>query len=168
MAKVSCPCIRKSCNSRLLVLIVWIAVCLVPFFNQFEFLGLKLKAQIVKATEASFGYEVKSVKSTAIDPNIMYLFETRYQIESGLRNLTRLSDLNIERRLLPLTKIIYHLVENELLPSELGGVAREVYSICSPAMHRDIHKVSENQIEFIKKVSPELITVINSAVQKFV
>ncbi len=212
----------KAVTADMLVFVVWIAVCLVPFFNQFEFLGLKLKAQIeeakqelqgqintlrnevsnsnsvdvkpsfwvgtgstpasdeklaemeqkidkvVKATEAGFGYEAKSTKSTAIDPDIMYLFETRYQIEAGLRNLARLSELNIERRPFPLTKIIYHLVENELLPSELGGVAREVYSICSPAVHGDIHKVSQNQIEFVKKVSPELIAVINSAVQKFV
>ncbi|WP_323924077.1 hypothetical protein [Aeromonas veronii] len=212
----------KAVTADMLTFIVWVAVCLVPFFNQFEFFGLKLRAQIeeakkelqgqintlrnevsnsnnvdvkpsfwvgtsntpasdeklaemeqkidkiVQATEASFGYEAKLNKSTNINPDIMNLFEIRYQIESGLRKLARISEPNFERRPLPLTKIIFNLVENELLPSEFGSVAREVYSICTPAVHGDIDKVSKNQIDFVKRVSPELISVINSAVQKFV
>lgn len=152
----------KAVTADMLVFIVWIAVCLVPFFNQFEFLGLKLKAQIeeakqelqgqintfrnevsnsnnvdvkpsfwvgtgstpssdeklaeigqkidkiVNSAEAGFGYDAKSTKSTAIGPDIMYLFKTRYQIESGLRNLVRLSDLNTERRPFPPIPLCYN------------------------------------------------------------
>lgn len=212
----------KTVTADMLVFIVWIAVCLVPFFNQFEFLGIKLKGQIdevkkelkgeinslrseisntnnvdvkpsvwvgnqstpasdekllemeeklnriVKATEAGFGYEAKNKASSNIEPDIMFLFETRYQIESGLRKLAPLSGIVVERRALPMVKILYQLVENEVLPSELAKVAREVYSICSPAIHGDIDKITPTQVEFVKKVSPELISVINSAVEKFV
>ncbi|MDB6195746.1 hypothetical protein [Vibrio parahaemolyticus] len=188
----------KAVTADMLVFVVWIAVCLVPFFNQFEFFGLKIKAQIeeakqelqgqinilrnevsnsnsvdvkpsfwvgtgstpasdeklaemeqkidkvVKATEAGFGYEAKSTKSTAIDPDIMYLFETRYQIEAGLRNLARLSELNIERRPFPLTKIIYHLVENELLPSELGCSSGSLFNLFSSSAWGHTQGVSKS------------------------
>lgn len=212
----------ETVTADMLVFIIWMAVCLVPFFNQFEFLGLKLKGQIeeakqelqgqinslkseisnnnnvdvkpsiwvgnqtapasdekliemeeklnkiIKATEVGFGYEAKPVKSSSIDPDVMFLIETRYQIESGLRKLTPLFDLNVGRRPLAMSKILYQLVENELLPSELAKVAKEVYSICSPAIHGDTEGITANQIKFVKKVSPELISVINGAVEKFV
>jgi len=212
----------KTVTADMLVFLVWIAVCLVPFFNQFEFLGLKLKGQIdeakqelkgeitslrneisnnnnvdvkpniwvgnqpapasdeklqemevkinriVKATEASFGYEHKVKASSSIEPDIMFLMETRYQIESGLRKLAPLSGTLVKRKVLPIRQIIYALVENEILPAELAKVATEVYSICSPAIHGDIDNITSNQIDFVKKVSSEIISVINSAVEKFV
>ncbi|EGQ8029068.1 hypothetical protein ACWOKN_004323 [Vibrio vulnificus] len=209
-------------TADMLVFIVWIAVCLVPFFNQFEFLGLKLKAQmeetkkelqgqintlrnevsnsnnvdvkpnfwvgsaglpasdeklmemeqkldlIVKATEVSFGYNSRSTNSISVDSDVLYLFETRYQIEFGLRKLARVADVKTSRRGLVISRLVYELVEHELLPAELAEVAREVYAICSPAVHGDTDRINLNQIEFVKRVSPELISVINGAIEKFV
>jgi hypothetical protein len=191
----------KTVTADMLVFIIWMAVCLVPFFNQFEFLGLKLKGQIeeakqelqgeisslrneitnnnnvdvkpnfwvggqstpasdeklqemeeklnriIKATEAGFGYEAKTVTSSNIAPDIMFLMETRYKIESGLRKLAPLSGLEVGRRPLPMVKILYQLVQSEILPSELAQVAREVYSICSPAIHGDTDKITPKQVE---------------------
>lgn len=216
----------KSVTADMLVFVVWIAVCLVPFFNQFEFLGVKLKGQIeeakkelqgqinylkseinnnnnvdvkpnvspnfwvgnqptpasdeklleleskldkiITATEAGFGYKVKNQPKPAYDvsPDVSFLFETRYQIENGIRKLVKLSSSNTLKRPFPISKVIYHLVEEELLPSDIAALVREVYSICTPAMHGE--EVKATQVDFVRKVAPELISVIEAASEKFV
>ncbi|HDY7910754.1 TPA: hypothetical protein RQK48_004389 [Vibrio vulnificus] len=214
--------VGNSVTADMLVFVVWIAVCLAPFFNQLELFGLKFKAQIeetkqelqgqinvlrnevsnsnnvdvkpnfwvgsgltpasdeklieleqkldlvVKATEVSFGYHSRSSEPRGTDPDIIYLLETRYLIEAGLRKLAQAS--GIKRKGCPVfgARLIYELVEYELLPAELAEVAREVYAICSPVVHGDLDRLNQNQVEFVKKVSPEVISVINSAVEKFV
>ncbi len=216
----------KTVTADMLVFIVWIAVCLVPFFNQFEFLGIKLKGQIdevkkelqgqinslkseinnnnnvdvkpnvspnfwvgnqpapasdeklleleskldkiITATEAGFGYEVKSHSKPlhGISPDILFLFETRYQIETGIRKLVKLSGSNAIKRPFPISKVIYQLVEEELFPPDLASLVREVYSICTPAIHGE--NVKSTQIDFVRKAAPELISVIEAASEKFV
>ena len=63
-----------------LVFIIWIALCLVPFFNEMELFGLKFKKQIEEIKEhvskeiASIRNEVKvtSDNSQSMSPNFMF------------------------------------------------------------------------------------------------
>lgn len=94
-----------------------------------------------------------------IPRDVNYLFIARYGIEKELRRIWRdRFGGGDERRSVPITRIVQALREGELLDPRLGGIVREVYSACSPAIHGE--DVSDRQVAFVRDIAPELITAL--------
>lgn len=88
-----------------------------------------------------------------------YLFNVRFNIEKELRRVwnDRFGQENT-RRSLPLFQITKLLANSDLIPSDLIQAIREVYSVCTPAIHGE--NVSEAQLEFVKDIAPVLIETL--------
>lgn len=185
---------------------------LLPLFQEFDFFGVKLKAQIAEV-KTELREQVSSLRqdilnvgvTTQFNPQINlapppdsslptleenfrrilketleehqiqqpvdiqsellvphdvnYLFLVRYNLEKELRRIWRdRFGGGVERRPVPIFRIVQSLRETELLDPKLGNIIREVYSACSPAIHGE--EVSQRQVAFIRDIAPELITAL--------
>ena len=100
-------------------------------------------------------------KELIVTNDVQYLFATRYNIE---RELHRIRDSRIGQQAIrvhvPISRMILTLVETEIIELQLGNIIKEVYAVCSPAVHG--YPVSEPQINFVKDVAPKLISTLRS------
>ena len=90
-----------------------------------------------------------------------YLFNVRYNIEKELRRIWN-NNFGQEdiRRPIAITQMAGMLAKSELIPQKLVHAIREVYSVCSPAIHGE--EVSEAQLNFVKDVAPMLINTLKN------
>lgn len=201
-------------NIDAILLIIWVALCLVPIFQEINLLGVKLKQEINKLKEdvaqqvSNLSNEVRAsvraeispqftfpapppdsqlpelekrinetiqsaiqkygipkestdFKALSVTDDVQYLFATRYNIE---RELTRIRDSRIGEQAIkmfvPISKIIRSLNETDVIDPMLGRVIKEVYAVCSPAIHGEY--VSEEKIAFVKEIAPKLISTLRS------
>ena len=99
----------------------------------------------------------------SVTSEIQYLFATRYNIE---RELNRIRDSRIGQQAIkihiPISRNISSLIEVEVIDPKLGRVIKDVYAICSPAIHGEY--VSQEKINFVKEIAPKLISTLRSIV----
>ena len=90
-----------------------------------------------------------------------YLFNVRYNMEKELRRIWN-NNFGQEdiRRPIAVAQISGMLGKSELIPQKLVHAIREVYSVCSPAIHGE--EVSEAQLNFVKDVAPMLINTLKN------
>lgn len=124
-----------------------------------------IEAQVKAAVSAAFAEQGQAhIPQAGIPPvpqDANFLFATRFHIESELRRLASTRNLSIEpRRALSISTLSRWLVDSGLLSPPLGGAIREVYSVCSPAIHGEA--VSEAQLEFVRDVAPGLISALQT------
>ena len=98
----------------------------------------------------------------SIPEHTQYLFSVRYQIEKEMRRIwkQRLMDDPASRRPVPIFRMVQELASAGLLPDKLAHALREVYSICSPAIHGEA--TSAAQVEFVRDVAPQLIGALRT------
>lgn len=112
--------------------------------------------KILQETLKKQGMEVKSEK-IEISEEANYLFSVRLEIEKELRRIWKQRFADVEtKRQMPINRIANHLVEIELIDSRLAGIIREVYAICSQAIHGE--DVSKIKVDFVRDIASELIT----------
>jgi hypothetical protein len=92
----------------------------------------------------------------ALSDDVLFLFGVRYSIESELRRIAR-AVLDVYQKA-PISRLTEMLIRAEVLSPELAQVVRQVYAVCSPAIHGE--GVSEPKIKFVRDVSPELLTTL--------
>lgn len=205
-----------------LVLIIWFALCLAPFFSEMEILGFKFKKEIREVKEhvsreiASIRNEVKlnSETSQTMNPNFLFgyppppdsqlndieeqvrravdaamqgfaprnqdafqfysnpatpdldvLFKARYSIEKELRSIFKFISEDESRRPWPIYRIVDHLIKYELIAPQMGHAIREVYAVCSPAIHGE--DVSPAKVDFVRKTAPELISALETVAERY-
>ncbi len=121
----------------------------------------QVKAAVSAALAEHGDKFVGTTDTLAVAEEISFLFNTRYHIESELRRIAtgRKFDTTY-RRAVPIHLLSRSLVDSGLLSPKLGDAIREVYSVCSPAIHGE--PVSEAQFAFVKDVGHELISVLRS------
>ncbi|WP_024333391.1 hypothetical protein [Desulfotignum balticum] len=91
-----------------------------------------------------------------IDKKTQFLFQTRYLIEKNLREITAALGIQEEyRRPIPISKLTSILINHELLNPKIAHAIREVYSVCSPAIHGE--EYTDAQFEFVRDIGPEII-----------
>lgn len=96
-----------------------------------------------------------------VSQDVMFLFSTRYNLEKELRRIGESRQLAGEsRRPVPVVPLARALGQAEILEPRLVNAIREVYSVCSPAIHGD--PVSEAQISFVREVGPDLIAALRT------
>lgn len=119
----------------------------------------------IKDALAVYGVQPASLalpqSEISVSGDIRFLFDTRYNIEKELRVLALpLEDDLTQRRAMPISRMIWHLVKQEVLPSDMAGAIREIYSVCSAAMHGE--NVSDSQIQFVRRTAPELVAALRA------
>lgn len=98
---------------------------------------------------------------TVLPHDTNYLFAIRYTMEREVRRIwARRLQEERNRRPLPVSQIAQILADMGVIEPRLASAIREVYAICSPAVHGE--DVSENQLAFAKDVGPELIATLKA------
>ena len=96
-----------------------------------------------------------------VSKDVALLFATRYNLEKELRRISESRQLTAEsRRPMPLHHRTRALIQAELLEPRLASAIREVYSVCSPAIHGE--EVTSAQVAFVQDVGPELIAALRA------
>jgi hypothetical protein len=120
----------------------------------------------IKDTLAVYGVQSAHQRTPesdlSVSSDIRFLSDIRYNIEKELRVLALpIEDDPLQGRAMSISRMILHLVKQEVLPSDMGGAIREIYSVCSAAMHGG-ENVSEAQVQFVRRTAPELITALRA------
>lgn len=118
--------------------------------------------KIVSEEMAAYGKTPPSdMAQFDVGPEVVVLFKARHNIESELRKLAvPLEDDPTQRRAMPISRMLWHLTKAEVITSELAHAIREIYSVCSPAIHGE--SVSKAQVEFVKDTAPNVIAALKS------
>lgn len=82
-----------------------------------------------------------------------YLFATRYNLEIEIRRIAE--GLNLPLRPQPAYAVAMKLAEAGFIDSRLVPAIRELYTVCSPAIHGAA--VSDEKVKFVRNVAPEII-----------
>ena len=94
-----------------------------------------------------------------VDEQTLLLFKVRHTIESKLRRIASAYAEMPERRPLNILSLSRVLVQNELLQPRFAHAIREIYSVCSPAIHGE--PVTDAQISFVQDVAKEVIDALS-------
>jgi hypothetical protein len=96
----------------------------------------------------------------ATPDSTQFLFGVRYNIESKIRSIWSHAISKEVTYPVPVSKIIAELMKLELLDPDIAYMIREVYSICSAAIHGN--DVSEEQLRFVESNSPSLYAYLDA------
>jgi len=128
-----------------------------------------LEARIKSAlSDALAAHGLRAVPATSplVTPDdVAFLFAARYNIERELRRIAEGRQVtsgiaSLARRQPTIFQISRYLMEAELLEPQLASAIREVYSVCSPAVHGE--PVTEAQVSFVREVAPELVAALRA------
>ena len=105
----------------------------------------------------------KEAMPPEVTDDVQYLFAVRLNLEKELRRVfeSRLGQ-QLENRPIPLARMIGSLVETDIVEPRLAHAVREVYSVCSPAIHGS--DVTAAQVAFVKDVAPGLVSALRTIV----
>jgi hypothetical protein len=124
-------------------------------------LEAKIKTAVSEALSAH-GLKAGSADRATVEvpADVSFLFATRYAIEKEVRRIANDRLRTLDRRPLPIFRLGKALVEAEVMEPRLENAIREVYAVCSPAIHGE--PVTQAQTNFVKDVGPELIAALRS------
>lgn len=115
----------------------------------------------IESAFTEYGSRVRPPGNAEISEDVQYLFATRFQIEKELRRIAAFREVTLQpRRPLPTQLLARSLVESGLLSPRLADAIREVYAVCSPAIHGE--DVSQAQVEFVRDIGPKLISALRA------
>jgi hypothetical protein len=101
----------------------------------------------------------------AAPPDVSLLFAARYNIERELRRIAEGRQVvsgiaSLIQSPPSISQLTRHLTQAELIEPSLASAIREVYSVCSPAIHGE--QVTTAQVRFVKDVAPELVAALRA------
>lgn len=125
-----------------------------------------IQEQIRVAVREAVGSVVETQRppsTQAVEPppdETQLLFAARLALEKELRIIHRpaISGISDVRRFEPIQRITEALVRNEVITPDIGHAIREVYSVCSLAVHGE--DVSPAKVDFVRNTAPELISAL--------
>jgi len=126
----------------------------------------ELEARIKAAVSGAFASHglkppVATPPALRVSDDVSFLFATRYHIEQEIRRIVSSRELTpASRRPLPIFQLSRMLAEAGLIEPGLEHAIREVYAVCSPAVHGE--SVSDAQVAFAKDVGPELVAALRA------
>jgi len=119
-----------------------------------------IRQAIAEAMQATGQAAPARPNEVRVSEDAAFLFSIRYSLERELRRIAT------ERQLLPDSRraiggmpLLRALQNAELIEPQLVHAIREVYAVCSPAVHGE--KVTPAQVNFIRDVGPQLIATLN-------
>jgi hypothetical protein len=96
----------------------------------------------------------------AVPQDNVYFFQVRYLIERELQRIWEAHFSGSSQRALLVTAVLPSLVKAELISPEVAKAIRDVYSVCSPAIHG--REVSGAQRRFVQEVTPDLLRTLRA------
>ena len=97
-----------------------------------------------------------------VDGRTVYLFKIRHEIEAKLRRIAESTEppqaIRIRRNPLGIGALTDQLMKQELLHPKISHAIREIYSVCSPAIHGE--PVTEAQVQFVRDVAPQVLQAL--------
>jgi hypothetical protein len=114
---------------------------------------------------AEQGREQGKTKNVSAPADVALLFAARYSIEKELRRIADGRQLfsgiaSLLPRSFPASRLSTILVDAEVIDPRLSSAIREVYAVCSPAIHGA--PISAAQVSFVKDVAPGLIEALQA------
>jgi hypothetical protein len=121
----------------------------------------KIKSAVSEALSVR-GLETGKIKPSAVDvpDDLALMFSIRYSLERELRRIASGRLIAADARPMPITKIARSLSEVGLIEPRLESAIREVYAVCSPAVHGE--PVTPRQIAFVRDVAYELVAALRA------
>lgn len=122
----------------------------------------------IHSAMSSFGAPTVMTATPSIEKlpaDTEFLFSARLGIEKELRRFQQFVSKGTSRRPEPIFRIVEGLIQSELISGEIGHAIREVYAVCSPAVHGE--SVTPAQVEFVKNTAPELISALKSLADRY-
>lgn len=132
-----------------------------------------IQREIKQAVNEAFGQleipkQAAGKPPTNLPEDAQLLIEWRVAIERELRQIYRpivVDALYQDRALkMPVSRLVDSLVRDQLLSPDIGRAIREVYSVCSIAVHGD--EVSKAKVDFVKSTAPELMAALKQLHQR--
>ncbi|WP_374008067.1 hypothetical protein [Delftia lacustris] len=132
-----------------------------------------LQWEIKRAVNEAFGQLEIPKQAAGIPPNTLpedaqLLIEWRVALEQELRKIYRpvmVEAIYQDRDLkMPVSRLVDSLIRDQLLSPDIGRAIREVYSVCSIAVHGG--EVSKPKVDFVKSTAPELMAVLKQLHQR--
>lgn len=116
----------------------------------------QVKRAVAQALAARHGAPTPQQPDIKAPEDNAYLFSVRLAIETELRRIHALPFPDIvAKRKEPLSRIIESLLGDDILTPDLASALREVYAVCTPAIHGE--KVTTAKLQFVRDVAPDLI-----------
>jgi len=99
---------------------------------------------------------------TDIPPDVLVLFNIRYQLEREIRRIWErsLTALANDRPRMSVVEMARLLAADGRIPSSLVSMLRQVYSVANPAVHGQA--VSAAQMDFVKGVAPRILNFLRT------
>ena len=121
----------------------------------------RVKAAVSGALAAHCLKERPAEPALAVSDEVAFLFATRYHIETELRRIGTGREVGAAIRRPPATfQLVRYLLDAVLLEPNLGNAIREVYAVCSPAIHGE--PVTEAKVAFVRDVGPQLVSALRA------
>lgn len=133
-----------------------------PLDSQLSHIQEQIKIAVREAVGSVVGAQQPSSVSVVEPPpaDAQLLFAARLALENELRAIHRplVSSVSAYRRFEPVPRIVEALLRSEVITPDIGHAIREVYSVCSLAVHGE--DVSPAKVEFVRNTAPELISAL--------
>ena len=128
-------------------------------------LETKIKAAVADALRMHGVTQEETIASFTTPSDVSMLFFSRFNIERELRRIAEGQQVTsgietLQRKPASIFQITRFLAQTERIEPELAGAIREVYSVCSPAVHGE--QVTEAQLNFVRDVAPGLIAALQA------
>ena len=122
-----------------------------------------LKEQIKAVLAEELGRQPESnrasVEPETIDEPTLYAFKVRRAIDREIKRIAGEHEL-LDDRVVNIHKVLRSLVQAEVIDKPLEQVIRDLYRVCSPAIHGD--KLSDAQASFIREVAPGVLEALRA------
>lgn len=133
--------------------------------SQLPAIEAKIK-QVISEALSSHGFSQERVLPLAAPDEVGFLFAARYNIERELRRIADsrqvlTNDVSpMRRRPMQVYQLVAALAESGRIDPQMAHAIREVYAVCSPAIHGEA--VSDVQVGFVKDVAPGLVGALKA------
>ena len=117
----------------------------------------------VPRQEVADAFKKLEIESLDLNDQIVLL---RRDVEREIRNLARLSEIAEKtRRHIPLARLIYELIDENILSPDLGKTTLFVYRECSRVVHGEI--LSDKDARLIRELGLKTLVAVREIVKEF-
>lgn len=106
------------------------------------------------------GLEKTKYPDLDVSDEVKFLFSVRYQIEKEIRRIWDEIYFGNNKRRFSVLGMMRELSGAGIIDRDYTGIIIEIIRICNPAIHGE--DFSEKQVDFARKMAPELITLLKS------
>jgi hypothetical protein len=132
-----------------------------PPDDQLPYLEQRIMATVSEAIqeEGIASSHTAAPDNYKVDGDTEFLFRIRHTIEKKLRNIASYHPDLSRRHAVPIHQLSNMLVQKKFLNPKIAHALKEIYSVCSPAVHGE--KVTLAQVNFVKDVAPQVVDALN-------